>query len=358
MYIHNLYNDLMLSISMLFDHVIFEDNQIIKKYEFNLGNRTFQLGRDPKVNVNLPAAIISINDENSYFGQRTESLKKLITPNINNIPVLYNKSNNYVLYLNEEYMHIPISIIINTESQLQAKEISHIIRRFLPLNKFICQLEFRSFLEITLNFLKQVYFDPYNHDIMNLFTKYDNLIGDTNFCFSVKYEPHIRLDSISAAAPDSTQRTFQVNVDLTYGMQWPIFLYCGEYNLIENINIQFMTSEMHPISSVSSPKVFTYDKNKIIRNHIIYETSNQLNLTHHQYVYFTFQPDKEFIDIANKNLTYNLVSLKNGKFLYNIHPYSFIDDENKITFEVTRDDYDNYLTPSIINPIMLQSVNG
>ena len=265
MYIHNLYNDIMLSVSLLLDEKIFHKN-VIKRYEFNLGNRTFQLGKDPTANIDFPVAIITINDENSSFGHRTETIKQFTMPNINSIPVLYNKSNRQTLYLNEDHINIPITININTESQLQAKEISHTIKHYLPHNKMIQQISFCSFLEIDSKFLLNNLFDPYNDDIINIFSKFNKLIGNTDFFYSIKYEPYIRLDSISASVPDSSQRTYQVSLDLTYSMQWLMYLYYEKNNIIEQINIHMGSSEVNPVTTFNTIQLFNDTKN--IKNYL------------------------------------------------------------------------------------------
>ena len=356
MYIHNLYNDLMLSTTILLDHVIFNSSDVIKKYEFNLGNRSFQLPKDLKANIDLPVAIVTINDESASFGQRTETLKQLINPNVNHIKVLYNKTKKSFLYLHEESTQIPISITINTESQLQAKEISHVIRRYLPMNKYIEQHSFSSFLEISNQFLGSLYFDPYSDEIINLFSKFNKLLGITDFYFSVNYRPILRLDSISAAAPDSTQRTFQVTVDLTYMMQWPMFLFYEPLKLVERINLNINTPEFNnPISSIKPVTLF--DHKKQIKNYMMHE-NNILNMTDNEFVYFNYVFEKRFHNVSDKNTEYNLVSTKNNKFLFNILPHSFIDEDNTITFKISREDYEKHFTPSIINPILLQIINN
>ncbi|MFW6377168.1 MAG: hypothetical protein ACOCZ5_00845 [bacterium] len=353
MYIHNLYNDMMVSVSILLDKIIFNDSKYIARYEFNLGNRTFQLGRDPKVNIDFPVAIVTINDENSSFGQRTETIKQFTNPNFNNIPVLYNKTNRTALYLNEESTQIPINITINTESQLQAKEISHIIRRYLPLNKLIRHFEFNSFLEIDTKYLlSNELFDPYNHDIINLFSKFDKLLGKTDFCFSVRYNPFIRLDSISASAPDSSQRTYQVSIDITYVLQWPMYVYNDKENIIENINISISAGELHPLSFFSAIRLF--DDGRKVRNYMIYDGEDVLNLTDNEFVYYTIQPEKNYIDVSDKNNIYNFISMLYNKTLDNLTPETIIEEDNQITFKILREDYYNYFTPSIRNPIILQ----
>ena len=176
MYIHNFYNDLLLSIRILFDnHIFSEIEDYIKRYEFNIGNRTFQLDSNYKPNFEFPIAIVSLNDDSLAFGGgRTEIIKKLPLENINQIEVLNNHTNNFKLILQEEHSIIPITITINCESQLNAKEIEVQIKRFLPVSKYIEILEFVSFLEVDSKFLNKIQFNPVTDIISNLFIKLKN----------------------------------------------------------------------------------------------------------------------------------------------------------------------------------------
>jgi len=355
MYIHNLYNDLMLSTTILFDNVIFQNKKVIERYEFNLGNRTFQFRKDPEINVDLPVAIISINDESSYFGQRTESIKRLTGfDNVNNIPVLYNQTNNKILYLHEEYMNVPISISINTESQLHAKEISHIVKRTMPVNKWIELFEFSSFLEVEMPFLKSTEFNPLSHDIMNLFTRFNKLTGNMDYYFSVRYKPMIRLDSVSATAPDSTQRTFQTTIDLVYGLQWPVFLFSEEKHYIENITVQLSVDSFQPISYQSPVELF--DKNKSIKNYIIYDDQEYKTQFDDRVCYY-FEFDKDYIDVSKEDQRYNLISMNRKQFLYDITPYSCNTEDNTVTFCLSLDEYE-MIKPNLVNPVILQTINN
>lgn len=340
----------MLSMSLLFDEKIFQKN-LIKRYEFNLGNRTFQLGKDPKANIDLPVAIITINDEQAIFGHRTETIKQLTSDNINSIPVLYNKSNKLILYLKEEQVNIPITININVESQLQAKELFHIIKQYLPHNKLIQQISFSSFLEIESNFLLNNLFDPYNDDIINVFSKFNKLLGHTDFYYSVRYEPYIRLDSISTSIPDSSQRTYQVSIDLTYSMQWPMYLYCEKNNIIEQINIHIGTNNINPITSFST--IHLFNTNKITKNYLIYDIDN-INYDNDD-VYMIVQFELEFINLSKHNVEYNLISLLHNEYKYNITPNNYLPDENKVIFKLSKDEFILF-SPSYKNPIILQLI--
>ena len=149
MLIHNFYADLLLSVRVLFDNFIFQNDQYIKRYEFNVGNRSFQMPKDFKTQFEFPNVIATINDEMPAFGQRPDVSQTISGYNVDQVPVLYNSTNENVLYLQEELVTVPISIIINCESPLQAKEVGNVIRRWLPYNKFIQFLEYTSFLEIS-----------------------------------------------------------------------------------------------------------------------------------------------------------------------------------------------------------------
>lgn len=354
MYIHNLYNDIMLSISLLLDKTIFQKD-IIKKYEYNLGNRTFQLNKDYKANIDLPTAIVTINDDQVIFGHRTETIKQLVTENINAIPVLYNNTNKLILYLKEEQVNLPITVNINVESQLQAKELYHIIKQYLPLNKLIQQLSFCSFLEVESKFLLNNLFDPYNDNIINIFSKFNKLLGHTDYYYSVRYEPHIRLDSLSTTIPDSSQRTYQVILELTYSMQWPMYLFCNKNNLIEKININIGPNELNPITSFNTIQLFKNDnKNKIIKNHLIYDNTNIINYDNNN-IYLDIEFELQFIELSKHNISFNLISLAKDKYIYDITPYNYLYDENKVIFKINKDQFEEF-KPSYKNPIILQLV--
>jgi hemoglobin-like flavoprotein len=258
MYIHSLFNDIGLSVSKLLDNIIIGNPNVIKRYEFNTGTRTFQLEKDYKPNFDLPVCIVSINDESVSFGQRPEVLQGSRTYNVNQIPVLYNLTNNRVLLLQEESTNVPISVTINCESQFQAKEFAHIIRQNLPTGKWISHLKFSSFLEIDRSFLTSRDFNPNEHDVINLFTKPSKTIGEVEYCFIINYQPIIRLESINASSPDTTQRTYQCQFDMTYMMQWPIYIYSKDDDKqIESLVLSLGSSRDNPITDFPTRKVLS-----------------------------------------------------------------------------------------------------
>jgi len=257
MYIHNFYSDLLLSIRVLFDNHIFQNRDYVKRYEFNMGNRALQLPIDYKPNFEFPNLIVTINDEVASFGQRPDVSQKIPGYNLDQIPVLYDQTTNVVLLVQEEMVQVPFSIVINCESQFQAKEISAQIRRWLPVNKYIQFLTFVSYLEVSPELLSSENFNPSCHNISNIYTKLNKNTGDIDFCYALQYEPFIRLDSISTNIPDSTQRSFQVNVEISYMIQMPLYMFSDQSNSeILKIDISINpTAGFEPICDYPSTKI-------------------------------------------------------------------------------------------------------
>lgn len=269
MYIHNYYGDLLLSIRVLFDKYIFENPNFIKRYEFNMGNRIFQIPIDYKPNYEFPNMIVSLSDDLPAYGQRPDVSQLIPGYNIDQIPVLYNKDTNSIIYTQEEMATVPISIIINCESQFQAKEIANVIKRWLPHNKFIQFLKFSTFLELSNEFISKIEFDVNNHDIINLYQKLNKRTGEINHCFSLNYKPFIRLESLSTSISDSTQRSYQVSADLTYMIQLPLYLYSDKLpaETIEGINFLITPSiTFEPIMDYSTTDIISKTGQKIPTN--------------------------------------------------------------------------------------------
>lgn len=266
MYIHNFYADLLLSVRVLFDNHIFQNRNYAKRYEFNMGNRTFQLPQDYKPNYEFPNLIITLNDDVPSYGQRPDVSQKIPGFNLDQIPVLYNQTTGVVLLVQEEMVNVPITCVINCESQFQAKEVAVMVKRWLPINKFISFLTFSSYLEVSDQFLSINSFNPAIHSIANLYTKLNKRTGDIDYCYSLQYEPMIRLDSITTSVPDSTQRSFQVVVDITYMIPTPLFMFNDKQpGSIERIDILINSSTgFEPINDYPSSKVINYLNTDII----------------------------------------------------------------------------------------------
>ena len=287
MLIHNFYADLLLSTRVLFDNFIFQNERYIRRYEFNIGNRSFQMPKDFTTQCEFPNIIAVINDETPAWGQRPDVSQSISGYNVDQVPVLYDLTNENVLYLQEEMVTVPISIIINCESPLQAKEIANVIRRWLPYNKYIQFLEYTSFLEMSKPFLSNSGFDINNDNIVNLYTKLNHRDGQIYNCFAVQYKPFIRLDGIGTTIPDSTQRSFQVSVDLTYMVQFPLHLFSSLVSgYIERIDISFSMNSFEPIADYPSAKMVNQSldnvdelkKGYVRRQYLVYDNNSTENL--------------------------------------------------------------------------------
>jgi hypothetical protein len=225
-----------------------------------MGNRTLQLPADYKPNYEFPNMMVSLNDDSPSYGQRPDVSQKLPGYNVDQTPVVYNQTTEMVLYVQEEMVNVPITCVINCESQFQAKEVANIVKRWLPINKFIQFLHFISYLEVSPEFLSTDLFDPSVHSIINLYTKLNKRTGEIDYCYSVQYDPFIRLDSITSAIPDSSQRSFQVNIDLTYMLQMPLSMFSDlAPGTIEKIDILINPSSgFEPINDYPSSKIINY----------------------------------------------------------------------------------------------------
>ena len=265
MYIHNFYSDLLLAVRVLFDTHIFQNRGYIKRYEFNLGNRTLQLPTDYKPNFEFPNIIVTLNDDTPSYGQRPDVSQKIPGFNLDQIPVLYNQTTLEVLLVQEEMVNVPISCSINCESQFQAKEVAGVVKRWLPVNKFIQFLNFTSYLEVSQEFLSKTTFDPAIHTIANLYTKLNKKTGEIDYCYSLQYEPFIRLDSVTSSIPDSTQRSFAVSVDITFMIQQPVYMFSDiTPSVTERINISIdPAGGFEPINQEPSGKMINYLSNDI-----------------------------------------------------------------------------------------------
>lgn len=369
MQIHNFYSDILLSVRSLFDNYIFPSD-LIKYYSFNIANRTFELSkRDYKPNYTLPAAVIRLEDERYTFGERPNIIHNQAVPNFNQIPVISDPGTKQTLYQQEEHITTNISVQINCESQFQAKEVEFQVKRFLPVEKYIQLFSFTSFLEIPRTVLTTLGMDFTDREIINLFTRFNKNLGEMEYCYSVNYEPLIRLNEASVNIGSSTQRSFSVSLGLEYMIQMPIWL-CAykEPGIIENIAIDFYRFAHEPISENSvrpliNPK--TDDK---------YGTLGKVtkrNLLIHDWEDYNFGPETVSIDdknyirvgiqflkddfIIDPEYEFNIFDTI-GRIHRNISPEEVNTDENYVTFLFEESEFSSNYEPSITSPVVLQFV--
>jgi hypothetical protein len=260
MQIHNYYSDLCLSVRTLFDNYIFKPTTI-RSYDFNIANRTFSIDKEFKTQYELPACIVTLNDDHYIFGERPNVIQHFGPENQMQHKALINFETNAAITVQEEHVQTNISVMINCETQLQAKELEFTIKRYLPLSKYIQILEFTSFLEVSYEHLRTLDYENYGHKIANLFTKLNENKGQVEYCYSMRYRPHIRLESISSNIADSSQRAFSVNAEISYLTQMPMFTCIDNIpQSIEAINVIYSRLGNDPISDYPVQKVLNIFK--------------------------------------------------------------------------------------------------
>ncbi len=358
MQIHNFYSDLLLSTRHLFDNYIFKTADYIQKYEFNYGNRAFQLDSDYKQNFKFPVLMVNLGNVNSSYGQRTENLQPIQTATENQIPVLYNRTNEQYLYVQEEQSNINISIVINCESQFQAREIEHVINRFLPLNKYIGILKYTSFLEVSQEYISKDLFHFQEHDIVNHYERLNRNTGNVDHFFSLQYEPLIKNESISTTISDSNQRSFQVNLDLNYLIQLPIFVFNDKDNFIDSIHVNYGNYGYESIADYPVQKIINNDTEldlhlKTIKHQLLFHDESIIE-HYNGLTRIKLEPNKKSIELKDY-WSYNFVC--NGK----IHKdMSFIfhyeEDANRVDFEMPTTVFEDEFKIAFDKPLIIQII--
>ena len=240
--IHNYYMDLMIGLSYMLDNKIFNPDTI-KSYQYNLGNKTFQL--DYKPQKEFPMAIV--NYESSTLMQYPDRLLHRNTIGNNfTIPIVYNSTKDLHLEIQEaEYEH-NITLIINCQSSFQLLELQHIIELKMPVGKFIEIFDFYTFLEVPDYFLNPLMFDVNRDTIYNLFIRRDSLTDTSGHVASVKYDPLVKLNSITSNGFNSDNQSFSLELSLTISNPVPMYFQIPED---ETPKIQ------HSIRDVTIPNV-------------------------------------------------------------------------------------------------------
>ena len=364
MHIHNYYSDILLSIQILFDTYIFRPNYI-KHYEFNMANRAFSLIKnDYRTTYEFPSAIVNLEDDDYSFGERSTTIQGG-PENTNRIPVIYDAATDNFINLQEEHTQLKLSININCETQFQAKEIEFTIKKTLPLNKYIQIFDFTSFLEISSSFLLSLGMDFNDRELTNLFTRLNKNTGEIEYCYSVNYKPLIRLDSVAVSISDTSQRSFPVNISLTYQIQQPVRIIATHMpGKIEGINVDFIRFGEEPISENSVRPIYNKNiddstgdiKRLTMRNLLIHNLNDFefLNIPSMNKVSLGINFRKEDFIIAS-NFEFDFFDIS-GKLHSNVKPSLIDSDENKVIFEFTKNEYDLYYNASLINPIILQFI--
>ena len=365
MQIHNYFSDLLLSIKSLLDtHIL--PQKIIKHYDFNIANQTFSLlRRNYKPNRALPAAIVSLETDDYLFGQRVNNIINVPVENYNQILVLVDLDNEKTIYLQEEQSQININLLINCETQFQAKEIAFHITRYLPKQKYIQLFNYTSFLEIGSDELFDLGFDINNHEISNLFAKYNKNLGKMEYCYSVNYNPLIKLEDITVNISENTQKTFGVQCSLKYLTTIPLFIMYdpqSSKSKITNINIDFSRFNNEPISENSmrsinnSSSISKYDSSKfIVRRNLLVSDWEDFNYsTLDDYIFVSISFDKSDF-IISPDYRFNFFGI-DEVFYRDIKPTLIDSNSNEVRFQFESDFFNKHLAATITKPVILQFV--
>ena len=325
MIIHNFFSDTALSIFNFFEYYIFpnkpyfynnviseKNNHFFKSMQFNLGNRIYQIG-DYKESGQLefPTALLTfVNDENA-FGRDLSLIGHHQINHVNEIIATHNEDTKVELIVREDQTLLYFTFQINCESQLQANEVIHQIKRFLPTQKYIQMFSFKSFIEIPEYFFSSKYNDPNKHDIKNLFLRYDNTTGNPQYYFLANYNPIIKLNSITADYADNGQRSYVVLLDFEYLIQMPIWMFSTELpDKIDRIDIGY-----------------SFDDKP---NSVIFGENNQLSSSQYPKEINNNYYEKEQSIIID----YNDESFQNNKIV--ISKPDFINNNDEIIMEIIK----------------------
>lgn len=365
MIIHNWFSDILLSVRVLLDNIIFAEKKLfinnlpeyfIKHYEFSLASRTFVLAKDEfKPNFELPSCIVTLGEDNYIFGERPTTSQHIRLDNFNQIPVLIDNTKNIIINIQEEQTTVGVTGQINCESQLQAKEIEFTMKRWLPLAKYIQLFDFTSFLEISPEIMLSLGMDFNHDDITNLFVKLNKNTGNIDYFYSVRYFPHIKLESVNCSISDISSRTFPVNFELTYLIQMPVWTFSEHVKFIENISIDFAKFGNEPISW--KPCMFLKHTDKLVKFNIIISSL-------YDYGFYRLEGDllaKYILSIKfnpkeikfNKNMKYSMIDV-NGISHNDLELLLFDEESNEIRFKILESDYIKYYNATITTPIILQ----
>jgi hypothetical protein len=291
MKIHNVYTDLLQScVYFLNNKILTDDHLKIKQFEFNISNSSYQLKYETQ--VELPAAIVSLQAITQWINHPYVFLHRV--PNQLRIPVIYDRTKNIEISLQEEMYTVSVNVTINCESQLQAVEIQHRIQNYLPINKYLIAYEYISYFELDTAYLNKYLIDVDKDVIENLFYKHNKYLDKFDHCFSVEYSPLIRLNACDIGIDALTNSSFQVSCSFEFLTHIPIFIQGP------NVNLDNLVSKNHLYySNIPVPT------NNTGNNILIEVVNKQMNRSHTEIIQ---KQDNEFegIDyLYDSTLSYN-----------------------------------------------------
>lgn len=144
MVIHNFFSDVLLSIVTLFEKYIFDNKtyfyenttgqmapgSFFRSVQFNIGNKNYQIGNyKDAAQLEFPAGIFTLVSDETAFGDPANMLEHHRIWDVNEIRCTHNNDTNVEIWLREQQAIVYMTAQINCESQLQANEVVHQIKR-------------------------------------------------------------------------------------------------------------------------------------------------------------------------------------------------------------------------------------
>ena len=245
MLVHNCYSDLLSSSTYFLNNFILSDHHIkIKHFQYNIGNSSFQL--DHGTQHELPAAIVTLQSINPFINH-PHTFHRAIGNNMNKIPVLYDRTKNIELFLQEEMYTIAVTININCDSQLQALEVQHRMMNYIPLNKYLQAYRYTSFFELDPNLLSKYLIDVRKDKIENLFYKQNKYTDTFDYCFAVEYEPLMRLNGCDIGIESSVNSSFQVACSFEFLTHVPVYMVTPKVNWDSLVSSNYLQYNKIPV---------------------------------------------------------------------------------------------------------------
>lgn len=220
MKVHNFYVDLLLSLRHLFDDIIF-GNGVVSSYQFNIGSRSLQL--DYETQYALPAIICNFQSS-TPFHYHPYITQRHWMDNHSKFPVLWDKTKQLWLVMQEEMHETVIDFVINCETQIQAIEMNHHLTNIMPIGKYIQIHHFYSYYAIDESYFQKALFDVGNDDIANLFTRYNNITDKVEHSCAVRHEPIMKIENSNVSIASQDQRSFSVQANMNILMGVPVYI--------------------------------------------------------------------------------------------------------------------------------------
>jgi hypothetical protein len=267
MLIHNVHSDLLTSITYFLNNFVYTDYHTkIQYFQYNIGNSSFQL--DYKTQEELPAAIVTLQSITPY-SNKPYVFHRNVFNNVHRMPIIYDRTKNIELFMQEDMYTIAVTININCDSQLQALEMQHRLMNYLPLNKYLQAYKYTSFFELDPNYLSKYLIDVRKDKIENLFYKQNKYTNTFDYCFSVEYEPLIRLNSCDIGIDSSINSSFQIACSFEFLTHLPIYISGPNINWNNPVSFDYLQYNDIPVPI------------KEDKDYILVELGNPLNSIKH-----------------------------------------------------------------------------